>query len=173
MKKLIIALLFCAVAQSFATQIYLHPITLGLTAGVPGLTWLTVTTEVEKDEDDTYILQGSFINLGAEDELSVQSYSVRAGINNYLNGGQEGVFLSPRGFVEFATVKDKILDLSATAFGGGLLGHVGYAGKWDGVAMFIDAGLGYQVFAVSGDEIDGATGAGLSIDLNFGIGFNL
>lgn len=172
MKKLIIALLFCAVAQSFATQIYLHPVTLGLSGGIPGFTWITVTGEVEKDEDDTFILQGSFISLGSDD-LNVNSFSVRGGINNYLNGEQEGVFLSPRGFVEFATFNDDFLDQSATAFGGGILGHVGYAGKWESAAMFIDAGLGYQFFSVSGDDIEGATGAGLSFDLNFGVGFNL
>ena len=112
--------------------------------------------------------------------------SLRASFRKYFNGDvSEGVYVAPAleytylsSTTEFEGGSGSMVfeDDKTTVNGISILGYIGYRGKWDGITLYVDAGLG-RMFASGESDSDSesdnvtASGSGLDFGLNFGLGF--
>lgn len=186
-----------AVAQETSEKVnalYFHPVSLIATLSIPeSPIYAALTYERELNGGKSIVFQPVIFTGSVESEEdawvtskeSIFMLSLRASFRKYFNGDvSEGIYVAPALEYTYLSSKTEYKGTSSTDYndekttinGVSILGYIGYRGKWDGITLYVDAGLG-RMFASGESDSDSesdnvtASGSGLDFGLNFGLGF--
>jgi hypothetical protein len=167
--------------------IYVHPLMVQATLGNDSVPFfLPITYERELGHGKSLAIQPTFIfgniatPLQGEPKISAVGLKAMLAYHIFFNGVRaKGFYVGPALEALYlhasrAAFQDSYGDsypvATADEVGAGVLGFVGWRGKWRRWTMFVDLGAGGQLVHVSGNSGYSISARGLAIDADLGFG---
>lgn len=141
----------------------------------------TISIGSQSQNDTAFYAEDHSLSEGYElaPDLDIIQFQLSASQRSYFNNKVcKGWYWAPAVNVLYAHISQPYQDgkkfdwpaRTMSALGIGVLGYVGWRGKWGAFTMYVDGGLGGQCIKYMGNSSRDLAATSLTLDLNLGMG---